>query len=101
MRTPLIHLDLGSFVFDNFGQRWAIDLGADNYGLPGYFTSPKRWSYYRLGTEGHNTITINGENEGLDAKAPLSLVGNYFPVLPISIRCTKASFNRGSAASCS
>jgi Heparinase II/III-like protein len=74
------HLDLGSFVFDDFGQRWAIDLGADNYGLPGYFTSPKRWSYYRLGTEGHNTITINGENEGLDAKAPLSLVGNYFAI---------------------
>ncbi|WP_260704082.1 heparinase II/III family protein [Edaphobacter flagellatus] len=36
------HLDLGSFVLDALGQRWAIDLGPDNYGLPGYF-GPQRW----------------------------------------------------------
>ena len=31
------HLDLGSFVLDAFGQRWAEDLGPEDYGLPGYF----------------------------------------------------------------
>ena len=31
------HLDLGSFVFDAAGVRWAMDLGADDYNLPGYF----------------------------------------------------------------
>jgi len=69
------HLDLGSFVFDALGQRWAIDLGPDNYGLPGYFA--QRWSYYR---QGHNTITINGENEGHDAKASLTTVGQDFAI---------------------
>ena len=31
------HLDLGTFVFDALGQRWAVELGPDNYNLPGYF----------------------------------------------------------------
>jgi hypothetical protein len=74
------HLDLGSFVLDALGQRWAIDLGTDNYGLPGYFNNNQRWTYYRLRTEGHNTITINGENDGLDAKAPLTTVGSSFAI---------------------
>jgi len=73
------HLDLGTFVFDSLGQRWAIDLGSDSYGLPGYFGN-QRWSYYRTGTEGHNTITINGQNQGLDAKAPLAAVGQNFAI---------------------
>lgn len=73
------HLDLGSFVFDALGQRWAIDLGPDSYGLPGYFSN-QRWSYYRTGTEAHNTLTINGQNEGLDAKAALSAVGQNFAI---------------------
>lgn len=52
------HLDIGSFVFDSGGVRWAIDLGSDNYNLPGYFGS-KRWSYYRLTNRSHNTLVIN------------------------------------------
>jgi hypothetical protein len=72
------HLDLGSFVLDAFGQRWAIDLGPDSYGLPGYFG--QRWTYYRQGTEGHNTLTINGENEDHDAKAPLTAAGQDFAI---------------------
>jgi len=52
------HLDLGTFVLDALGQRWGLDLGADNYNLPGYFGG-KRWTYYRLRAEGHNTLVIN------------------------------------------
>ncbi|HSU55544.1 MAG TPA: heparinase II/III family protein [Candidatus Dormibacteraeota bacterium] len=52
------HLDLGSFVFDAVGVRWAVDLGADDYNLPGYF-GPQRWNYYRLRAEGQNTLVIN------------------------------------------
>jgi hypothetical protein len=68
------HLDLGSFVMDALGQRWASDLGPDSYGLPGYFGA-KRWSYYRMRTEGHNTLTIDGQNQDLDSKAPLTSSG--------------------------
>jgi hypothetical protein len=68
------HLDFGNFVMDAFGQRWASDLGPDSYGLPGYF-GPKRWSYYRMRTEGHNTLTVDGQNQDLDSKAPLTASG--------------------------
>jgi hypothetical protein len=64
------HLDLGTFVLDALGQRWALDLGGDNYNLPAYFGN-KRWTYYRLRTEGHNTIVLKGENQDPGAKAPI------------------------------
>lgn len=52
------HLDIGTFVLDAMGYRWALDLGADDYNLPGYF-GRARWTYYRLRAEGHNTLVIN------------------------------------------
>ena len=64
------HLDLGSFVLDAHGKRWAVDLGADSYNLPGYF-GKERWSYYRLRTESHNTLTLDGENQDPEAEAPV------------------------------
>ncbi len=56
------HLDLGSFVLDAAGARWAMDLGADNYNLPGYFGG-QRWNYYRLRAEGQNTLVINPDEK--------------------------------------
>ncbi len=55
-------LDLGHFVFDAEGERWALDLGKDNYNLPGYFQhwpGGARWLYYRNRAEGHNTLVID------------------------------------------
>jgi hypothetical protein len=52
------HLDLGSFVFDALGTRWAMDLGSDDYNLPAYFGA-QRFTYYRLRAEGQNTLLIN------------------------------------------
>lgn len=66
------HLDLGSFVLDWNGVRWADDLGSDSYNIPGYFGSAKRWSYYRLSTAGHNTLLVNGKNQELKGKAPIT-----------------------------
>jgi hypothetical protein len=56
------NLDLGTFVLDALGVRWAVDLGADNYNLPAYF-GDKRWTYYRLRAEGHNTLVLNPSAE--------------------------------------
>jgi hypothetical protein len=64
------HLDLGTFVFDALGERWASDLGGDNYNLPAYF-GKARWTYYRLRTEGQNTLLLDGANQETKAKAPL------------------------------
>lgn len=65
------HLDLGTFVLDALGQRWAIELGPDDYDLPGYFGA-ERWTYERLKTSGQNTLLLNGANQHPEAVAPLT-----------------------------
>ncbi|MBC8102343.1 MAG: heparinase II/III family protein [Cytophagales bacterium] len=64
------HLDLGTFVFDALGERWVSDIGSDNYNLPAYFGA-KRWTYYRLRTEGQNTLLLDNGNQDTKAKSPL------------------------------
>lgn len=67
-KVPHAHLDLGSFVLDAGGVRWALDLGQDDYNLPSYF-GRLRWTYYRMRTESHNTVLIDGENQDVRADA--------------------------------
>lgn len=65
------HLELGEFVLDADGQRWALDLGSDDYNLPGYFGG-ERWTYYRLATKGQNTLVVDGQNQDPTAIAPIT-----------------------------
>ena len=68
------HLDLGTFVLEALGERWFVDLGSDDYNLPGYFGS-QRWDYYRLRAEGHNTLVINpGQGPDQDPRAATKIV---------------------------
>ena len=66
------HLNAGTFVLDALGQRWAVQLGGDDYDLPGYFND-KRTDYFRTGTRGQNTLLIDGR--GQDPKGESPLVG--------------------------
>ena len=74
-------LDLGSFIYEAEGERWFVDLGRDDYNLPGYFSSGEdgmRWKYYRNRAEGHNTLVVNpgaGPDQPLGAAAPVQLQG--------------------------
>jgi hypothetical protein len=69
--------DAGSFVVDGARQRWVIDLGPDDYDLPGYFdhgtdaNSGPRWRYYRTHAAGHNTLVIGGVNQIPNAPTPI------------------------------
>jgi hypothetical protein len=68
------HLDLGTFVLDYDGVRWASDLGRDNYDLPDYFqriVGGGRWRYFRLNTKSHNTLVLNNDNQQVDARAKI------------------------------
>jgi hypothetical protein len=69
--TNHAHLDLGTFVLDALGQRWALDLGPDDYDLPGYFGA-ERWTYERLKTSGQNTLLLDGAGQDPRAVAPLT-----------------------------
>lgn len=61
------NLDIGDFVLEALGQRWAGELCQDNYLSPNYFSNEtqgsERWLYYRCMTEGQNTITYNQQNQ--------------------------------------
>ncbi len=68
------HLDMGTFVLDYGGVRWASDLGRDNYDLPLYFqriAGGGRWRYFRLNTHSHSTLVLNNDNQRADAKAKI------------------------------
>ena len=43
------------------GVRWAMDWGADSYGLKDYWDKTKegRYRWYRKSTAGHNTLSLN------------------------------------------
>ncbi len=73
------HLDLGSFVFDLDGQRFAEDMGGDSYELPGYF-GPQRWGYYRLNSLGHNVPIFGNESQ---VPAPANITA--FSAVPQSL----------------
>ena len=66
-RTNHGHLDVGSFVLDADGVRWALDLGSDNYNMPGYF-GRQRWQYYRMTNRSHNTLVIDDQLQNPRAK---------------------------------
>lgn len=54
------HNDCSTFVLDMLGERWAEDLGSDDYNLQnerGY----QDWELYRKRAEGHNVFVINPE----------------------------------------
>lgn len=55
-------LDIGTFVFDSMGERWAEELGPGAYDAPGYFLNTPaggRWKNYSKRAEGQNTLVIN------------------------------------------
>ena len=57
-------LDAGTFVVDANGERWGIDLGAENYFLPDFFqreVGGTRWTYYRNTNKSHSTLVIGNE----------------------------------------
>lgn len=51
------HLDVGSFVLDACGERFLLDLGPDDYNLPGGV-----FNRYRYRAEGHNTLVLNPDS---------------------------------------
>ena len=86
-------LDAGDFVLEALGNRWAWDLGFDNYLLPGYFDSnpasaTNRWDYYRTRAEGQNTIAINpgnGPDTQLNPVAPALMFQSKSGVRAMSV----------------
>lgn len=70
-------LDIGTFVFDCMGERWAEELGPGSYDAPNYFLNTPaggRWKNYCKRAEGQNTLVIN-PNVTLDDQYVLAECG--------------------------
>jgi hypothetical protein len=73
------HMDLGSFVLDARGVRWAVDPGWQEYGpleargldLWAYGQKADRWKVFRLGPEAHGILRFNGRPQDAAANAPI------------------------------
>jgi len=77
------HMDIGSFVVEAEGVRWAIDLGSQNYeslesrgmSIFGRTQDAVRWTIYRLNNYSHNTLTVNNELQRVDGYAKIEKHG--------------------------
>ncbi len=77
--TNHAHMDIGSFVMEADGVRWAVDLGSQNYhslekrgfSLFNMAQDSERWQVFRLNNDSHNTLTVNGEHQRVSGHAPL------------------------------
>lgn len=54
-------IDSGSFIYHNNGVIWITDLGADEYNIYNYFTTPDRYRYYRMNAEGNNVLALTSQ----------------------------------------
>lgn len=63
------HMDVGSFVLDMQGERWAMDFGMQDYNsletkgvdLWNRSQNSQRWQVFRLNNLAHNTLTFDGQ----------------------------------------
>ncbi len=76
------HMDVGSFILEADGVRWAVDPGSQSYttayqaGIDSTLWSFKqdspRWTIFRLGSEGHNLLRFDGAPQRVAAFAPIT-----------------------------
>jgi hypothetical protein len=73
------HMDVGSFVLDARGLRWAVDLGPESYhkieslgmNLWGRSQNAERWSIFRYNNLSHNTLVVDGQHQRVRGRAPI------------------------------
>jgi hypothetical protein len=71
------HMDVGSFVMDAKGERWAMDFGMQDYNslesagvnLWNMAQNSQRWEVFRYNNFVHNTLTINNQLQSVTGKA--------------------------------
>ncbi len=75
--APHGHQDVGSFIMESQGVRWAIDMGPQNYNsieelgmnLWERAQTSDRWRVFRLNSLSHNTLVVNGKQQNVQGFA--------------------------------
>ncbi|MFN8240792.1 MAG: heparinase II/III family protein [Bacteroidales bacterium] len=78
------HMDVGSFVMESEGIRWAMDFGAQDYNsleqagvdLWNSSQNSERWQVFRYNNMAHNTLTVNGQLQRVDGNALMQSTSN-------------------------
>jgi hypothetical protein len=78
------HMDIGSFIMESDGVRWAIDMGLQSYeslesrgmSIWGRTQDAQRWTVLRLNNFIHNTLTVNGELQRVNGYAKIDKYGD-------------------------
>lgn len=73
------HMDIGTFVFDADGVRWALDLGMQDYnkmeqrGLDIWNNRPgsDRWKIFRYHNRAHSTLLVDNQEQVVSSRAAL------------------------------
>lgn len=74
------HMDIGSFIMEANGVRWAMDFGMQDYEsleskgikLFGRTQDAQRWTVFRLTNLVHNTLAFNNQHQRVDGSAPIT-----------------------------
>ncbi len=85
------HMDIGSFILEADGVRWAVDLGRESYpharanGIANteLFSTKqdsKRWSIFRCGPDSHNLLRFDNAPQRVDARADIRPIEDGFVV---------------------
>jgi hypothetical protein len=77
------HMDIGSFVLDADGERWASDFGMQNYNsleskginLWSLTQESTRWNVFRYNNLAHNTLAVNSQYQNVKGKAEIDKSG--------------------------
>jgi hypothetical protein len=90
------HMDIGSFIMEANGVRWAMDFGMQEYEsleskgvkLWGRTQDSERWNVFRLNNFAHNTLIIDSQFQQVAGTASIIATGkeanNMFAVLDLS-----------------
>ena len=62
------NLDLGNFIFDALGERWAMELGKDDYNIEGGYWGLNAYTLYVKRPEGQNCLVINPEKGDIEGE---------------------------------
>jgi hypothetical protein len=81
------HMDIGTFVMDADGVRWAEDLGMQDYNslesqgvkLWDGRQDGGRWDVFRLGPLSHSTLVVDGKRQLVKGRCPIAAFSKEGP----------------------
>lgn len=104
------HMDAGSFVYDAYGVRWAMDFGLQSYttleaplaNLGGNLwdmgQNSMRWEVFRLNNLNHSTLSVNDARHRADGVATLTTTLNTATELGATFNLTAAVSDQAASA---